>query len=85
MLIKTEQFGKGEMIMSEEIMKKMLERLEIAREISEDCDVAIYAFGNGDRIKIVPKFSWFDKVRDSLEKDGYWIVSIFENGHRVEF
>ena len=72
---------KGGKTMSEE---KMLERLEIAREISECCDVAIYAFGNGERIKIVPKYSYFEKMSEQLFEKDYWIVSIFENGHRVE-
>ena len=69
--------------MSKEEMK-MIEALEMAREMSEYNDCPIYAFGNGENIKVVAKKDWFNEVSEKLENKGYWVVSIFENGHRVE-
>ena len=63
---------------------RMIESLELAREMSEYNDFTIYAFGNGKRIKIVGMGGWFKDAREKLENEGYWIVSIFENGKRVE-
>ena len=62
----------------------MLDRLELARDMSTYNDCAIYAFSNGENIKIVAKRDWFDEARNRLTSQGYWVAAIFENGHVVE-
>jgi hypothetical protein len=65
-------------------MERMLETLEEARKESENpCPFAIYAYGNGKEITYHRSFN-DSALRPFLMQQGYWLVSIFQNGHRVE-
>lgn len=63
---------------------EMMNKLEEARKASkEPCPFGVYAYSNGSDIRYHRSFN--DKaLRPFLEKNGYWLCSIFENGHRVE-
>lgn len=63
---------------------KMIETLEEARKASENPNpFKVYAFSNGHRITYLYEYN-VETLRNHLENDGFWICSIFENGHRVE-
>lgn len=63
--------------------KKMLTKLEEARLASEAPNpFPVYAFGNGKNITWHREYN-VKSMRGILEKQGYWLVAIFENGHRV--
>ena len=67
---------------SEEI--KMIEKLEDARKASEENNrFPVYAFSNGHEIKFFQEYN-AKQLRKHLENKGFFICSIFENGHRVE-
>lgn len=66
---------------------EMLQELENARRFSERNNVTVIAMGNGKNIE------WFKEgetvangqlAKDFFEESGYWVVSIFVNGNRVE-
>jgi len=57
----------------------MMMALEDARQYSEKIDTPIYAMSNGHEIE----YTRFYGRREVLEELGYWVCSIFENGHRV--
>ena len=61
----------------------MLNALENARKVSEYINTPVYAYSNGDQILYVTE-SERKRVHETLTNDGYWVCSIFENGHRVE-
>lgn len=60
--------------------KEMLEMLEEARVKSETKGVPIYAISNGEYVLYTPE----GRAKNAMEKRGYWVVAIFEHGHRVE-
>ena len=63
---------------------EMMEKLEKARLASmEPNPFPVYALSNGNRITLVRKYN-YETMKSYFEKQGYWICSIFENGHRVE-
>jgi len=59
---------------------QMLEKLEEARKASERTGMTIYAMSNGTRVCYCDTRTG----KSILEDIGYWLCSIFENGHRVE-
>ena len=63
--------------------EKMIETLEEARKSSEHSRFPVYAYSNGERITFVAEYNR-NALEPYLTKEGYWICSIFENGHRVE-
>ncbi len=63
-------------------MEKMLEKLEQARQMSEHSRHPIYAYGNGKEITYHASYN-DSALRPLLENQGYWVVSIFVNGNRV--
>lgn len=64
--------------------KEMLAKLEEARLASEDPNpFPVYAYGNGKNITWHREYN-VNSMKKFLEKQGYWLVAIFENGHRVE-
>lgn len=65
--------------MSKEQEMKMLEKLEEARKASED-GCTYYAMTNGEKIG----WTGYPDTKQHLEDNGYWVCSIFQNGHRVE-
>ena len=64
--------------MEKEQEMKMLEKLEEARNASQD-GCTYYAMTNGKDIK----WTGYLDTKQYLEDMGYWICSIFQNGHRV--
>lgn len=54
----------------------MIQDLENARQYSENHG-PVWAASNGKEI------IWSDS-RSQVDRDGFWICSIFEHGHRVE-
>lgn len=64
--------------------KEMLATLEEARLASEEPNpFPVYAYGNGKNIKWYREYN-VKAVKKFLANQGYWLVAIFENGHRVE-
>lgn len=59
----------------------MLEELEAIRQRSEANGEIIYAMGNGKSITSTTSV----RLVEDLKGMGYWVVSIFRNGYRVEF
>ena len=59
-------------------MEEMLKKLEEARKASE-CGITIYAYGNGENIHYCTAID-----KEKMKSNGYWLVSIFECGYRVE-
>ena len=61
----------------------MMFMLEEARQASEHYKGQVYAISNGEIVTF-----FLDSNKNELmpyfESKGYWLVSIFENGHRVE-
>lgn len=57
-----------------------IEKLEEARKLSEDGKFTYYVLSSGDRVtwEVSPD------VKSFMLDNGYWLVAIFENGHRVE-
>ena len=60
--------------------KQMLDKLEATRRASQQANGTYYALGNGEHIFCTVN----PALKEAKEKDGYWLVAIFENGHRVE-
>ena len=58
---------------------RMLEKLEEARKVSED-GCTYYAMSNGEKIV----WTGYLDTKQYLEDMGYFVCSIFQNGHRVE-
>lgn len=62
---------------------KMMEELETARKSSETSRFPIYAYSNGEEIRFYASYN-VKALAKYLEQRGFWVCSIFENGHRVE-
>lgn len=63
---------------------EMMKTLEEARLAStEPNSFPVYALSNGNEITFVRSYN-YRTMKSYFEKLGYWICSIFENGHRVE-
>ena len=64
--------------------KQMLDELEEARKASEEPNpFPVYALSNGNEIKWYRSYN-YNALKGLLEKQGFWVCSIFENGHRIE-
>ena len=79
---------------------EMMQELENARKFSERNSTTIVAMGNGQEIEwfhldekdaeLMVEFDADGNVisrktpREYFAKRGFWVVSIFQNGHRVE-
>lgn len=59
--------------------KRMMQVLENARKASE-VGCTIWAMSNGNQIR----FTENADIKNSLKTAGYWVCSIFENGHMVD-
>ena len=71
--------------------REMIQRLEEARQFSETNNATVIAMGNGENIVWFKEGETFKEcnlagktMKETFEFIGYWVVSIFENGHRVE-
>lgn len=64
-------------------MIKIERMTEMAKDMSEYNDCAIYVFSNGDDVKIVADRSWFEEAKIKLISQGYQIYSIFQDGREV--
>lgn len=63
---------------------EMMKTLEEARLSSMEPNPSlVYALSNGNRITFVRKYN-YETMKSYFENLGYWVCSIFENGHRVE-
>ena len=63
---------------------EIMKTLEEARLAStEPNPFQVYALSNGNEITWVRSYN-YDTMKKYFEKLGFWICSIFENGHRVE-
>lgn len=63
---------------------EMMNELEKARLAStEPNPFPVYALSNGNEITWVRSYN-YDTMKKYFEKLGFWICSIFENGHRCE-
>lgn len=60
--------------------QEMMVALEEARQYSKKIDAPIYAMSSGADIQ----YTRFYGRKEVLEELGYWVCSIFEDGHRVE-
>lgn len=69
--------------MDKMVENAMLFMLEEARQESERYAGQVYAIGNGKQVTY-----FYDTNKNELmpyfESKGFWLVSIFQNGHRVE-
>jgi hypothetical protein len=67
---------------------EMMEALEKARQHSvETCGIPVYALSNGKNIVAFTDIklgNWKCSLVERYENNGYWVASIFEDGHRVE-
>lgn len=59
--------------------KEMLEALEYARKESEK-GYTVYALCNGQYLEVTKGAG----IVEILKDEGFWLVAIFEHGHRVE-
>ena len=63
---------------------EMIKELEEARLAStEPNPFPVYALSNGNKITWYRSYN-YDKMKNYLQSLGFWVCSIFENGHRVE-
>lgn len=77
------QIKKGMVVNMSNAEMKMLEKLEELRKDSEKGTYGsnrVYAMSDGHSI-LGAETTWHV---DFLKEIGYWVCSIFENGHRVE-
>lgn len=63
------------------IQEQMLKDLERARQLSIEKQKTIWALSNGKTIAISEDAG---ATKRALEHLGYWVCTVFENGHRVE-
>lgn len=62
----------------------MMKKLEEARLAStEPNPFPVYVLSNGKKIKSYRSYN-YNSMKNYLEKLGFWVCAIFENGHRVE-
>jgi hypothetical protein len=59
--------------------EEMLKALETAKKFSETVNLPVYAMVNGKEVFFTASIA----TKEALELTGYWVASIFENGHEV--
>ena len=64
-------------------MSRADDTFEIARDMSTYNNCPIYVFFKEGSFKIVAKLDWFNEVHERLTKEGYFVVSVFENGKKT--
>lgn len=55
--------------------------IEGARSFSKRNFCTVYLMSNGEELCYVR----YEFTRNKMEKEGYWVAMVFENGNRVEF
>lgn len=60
--------------------KQMLDKLEAIRKASQQDGKIYYALCNGEDLVFTTSYA----TKEAFKEGGFWVVAIFEHGHRVE-